>query len=408
MYYNAAIEKTFVQLASCFRHRASVKFAKSNIEDAIKDCGEALKYDPKYSKAFLQRSICYLQRGDFKEAQDDINKAMEVDPMDSQIQQHMQRVTAVIQSKQTAEAAKKKKSWTEAFEAYKIVASICCSSVQMQLEFAEMALQTNNAKEASAAVRVLMEREPGNSEALWMQAQIKYQLAADLSEVMESLKAVLKIDPNHNGASELKKKIEKSKQLRQKGNEAFQAKNYEEAVATYSELLADEDKKAPNAQNCVIYANRGLAHKQLNNFDKAVEDLSTAIERNSNYVKAYIRRAECYMAIQLWEEADRDYASLCALEPFNNDYIAKRQMIQQKINEQKSRNYYEVMGLPPFAPLPDVKKAYRLLALRYHPDKVASSGISPLKAAHLFKEIQFCNEILSDPQKKEQYDKELL
>lgn len=64
------------------------------------------------------------------------------------------------------------------------------------------------------------------------------------------------------------------------------------------------------------------------------------------------------------------------------------------------RDYYEVLGLARGASQDDVKRAYRQMARRYHPD--ANPG-DPT-AADRFKEINEANEVLSDPDKRARYD----
>ena len=59
---------------------------------------------------------------------------------------------------------------------------------------------------------------------------------------------------------------------------------------------------------------------------------------------------------------------------------------------------YQALGVPKGATEEEVKKAYRKLALRLHPDK-------PTGDAEKFKEIQGAYDILSDPQKKENFDR---
>lgn len=61
------------------------------------------------------------------------------------------------------------------------------------------------------------------------------------------------------------------------------------------------------------------------------------------------------------------------------------------------RDYYEVLGIPKSANLDDIKKAYRKLAMQYHPDRGGDQ--------EKFKEVSEAYEALSDPQKRANYDR---
>ena len=64
------------------------------------------------------------------------------------------------------------------------------------------------------------------------------------------------------------------------------------------------------------------------------------------------------------------------------------------------KDYYEVLGIPKNASEQDIKKAYRSMAKKYHPDRNKDNPEAEAK----FKEVQEANEILSDPQKRAAYD----
>jgi len=66
------------------------------------------------------------------------------------------------------------------------------------------------------------------------------------------------------------------------------------------------------------------------------------------------------------------------------------------------RDYYEVLGIAKSASADEIKKAYRNLALKYHPDRVQPD--KKKEAEEKFKEISEAYEVLMDPQKKATYD----
>ena len=65
------------------------------------------------------------------------------------------------------------------------------------------------------------------------------------------------------------------------------------------------------------------------------------------------------------------------------------------------RDYYEVLGIAKGASAEEIRKAFRGLALKYHPDRNAGDE----DAAVRFKEAAEAHEILSDPQKRDLYDR---
>ncbi len=64
------------------------------------------------------------------------------------------------------------------------------------------------------------------------------------------------------------------------------------------------------------------------------------------------------------------------------------------------RDYYQILGVPRSASQADIKKAFRKLAREFHPDRNPGDKAAERK----FKDVNEANEVLSDPEKRKQYD----
>lgn len=64
------------------------------------------------------------------------------------------------------------------------------------------------------------------------------------------------------------------------------------------------------------------------------------------------------------------------------------------------KDFYEILGIGKSASQEEIKKAYRKLAIKYHPDKNPGDK----EAEEKFKEISAAFEILKDEEKRQKYD----
>jgi curved DNA-binding protein CbpA len=78
----------------------------------------------------------------------------------------------------------------------------------------------------------------------------------------------------------------------------------------------------------------------------------------------------------------------------------KKTRLRALENMEKGDDPYSILGVAPGADMAEIKKCYRKLALKYHPDK---NNDDPVASAQ-FAKVSNAYEILSDPQQREQYD----
>jgi DnaJ family protein C protein 7 len=107
---------------------------------------------------------------------------------------------------------------------------------------------------------------------------------------------------------------------------------------------------------------------QLGRLNEAVSDCTSALNLDSNYLKALLRRAKCYMDLSQYEDAVKDYEEVCRMDK-GREYKRLLQEAKFELKKSKRKDYYKILGIDKNATTDDIKKAYRKQALVHHPGK---------------------------------------
>jgi len=137
---------------------------------------------------------------------------------------------------------------------------------------------------------------------------------------------------------------------------------------------------------------------------EALKDINQSVTLNDSYTKAYLRRGNIYMQLKMFEEARYDFQKVKEREPTNQEAIKALEEAKKEEKKAKKRDYYQILGLTKEASENDIKKAYKKLAIKWHPDKNNQSEESKKLAEKTFRDINDAYTVLSDPKKKQMYD----
>merc|ERR1711872_165284 len=174
----------------------------------------------------------------------------------------------------------------------------------------------------------------------------------------------------------------------------------EECVDAANKVLKNE----PTVENIRFHAHDRLCfcHLKEGNTMDSKKSCTEAI-RIDDQPRLYCERAEAYLAEDMFDEAISDYrAALERDEGFSRakEGMAKAQKLQKQAGK---RDYYKILGVKRSATKKEIKKAYKAMALEWHPDKFQDE--EEKKAAEKkFMDIAAAKEVLTDAEKRAKYD----
>ncbi|KAL9645555.1 hypothetical protein ABK040_000618 [Willaertia magna] len=126
----------------------------------------------------------------------------------------------------------------------------------------------------------------------------------------------------------MKSNREIAEEYKNKGNELFKLKKFDESIEMYSKAIEYQ-------QDAVYYCNRALVNIHLENYGAALEDSDKAIQLDSKYTKAYYRRGTAHLGLSKLEEALEDFKEALKLSPTDKLIIEKVNLCKKEIKHQK-------------------------------------------------------------------------
>jgi stress-induced-phosphoprotein 1 len=133
-------------------------------------------------------------------------------------------------------------------------------------------------------------------------------------------------------------KQQKAVEAKNKGNDAFQKKDFGAAVKYFTEAI-DLDPG-----NHVLFSNRSGAYASLGDYQKALEDANKCVELKPDWVKGYTRKATAHMFLGKLDEALEDYNAGLKIEPENEQCKKGIKEVEQQLQEQSAAGLGKAFG----------------------------------------------------------------
>ncbi|KAJ5085747.1 hypothetical protein N7532_010518 [Penicillium argentinense] len=414
--------------AESFKLAGNKFFKDGDYKRAIEEYNKAIEINP-ISAAFLSnRAAAHMAARNYLNALEDIERANELDPTNPKIMHRWSKilvslgrptealdVLSRVQPPATATdrspAEKMLKFIKQAEETLAedrggSMAIFCLDQARQGLGHgvkeprkwtlltAEAQLKMNNSNSLGKAQDIaigLLRENSQDPDAMLLRARAFYA-SGETDQALKLLKMCLGLDPDMKQAIKLLRIVQKLSRTKDEGNAAFKAKDYRRAIDLYSQALeVDPTNKDMNSK---ILQNRAQAYNSLKEYDSAVQDCTEALRLDPGYVKAMKVRAKAHAGNENWEEAVRDYKSVAENNPSEKGIAEEIRRAEFELKKAQRKDYYKILGIGKDASEQEIKKAYRKMAIQYHPDKNRDGEAGDEK----FKEIGEAYETLIDPQ----------
>eukprot|EP01123_Difflugia_compressa_P010919 TRINITY_DN4135_c0_g1_i1.p1 TRINITY_DN4135_c0_g1~~TRINITY_DN4135_c0_g1_i1.p1 ORF type:complete len:489 (-),score=111.29 TRINITY_DN4135_c0_g1_i1:210-1676(-) len=382
-----------------YANRAACYAAQNLIDKSLQDCNKAIELDGTYAKGYFRRGSAYFALGKLMEAEMDFNKVIQLEPKNEQSKTQIKTINRIRSLLERGSKCLQDQDWPEALSAYKEILATCTCSHEAKLGVAEALLGIKNYQEAKQIATAILQSDDEDTHALLIRGLALYYMG-ELSSSTKLFSNILQLDPDNSKANKYRKLSRQIETLKEEGNKEFRDGRHEIALKHWTDAI-DLDHSLTSV-NKILYANKGAALKSLGKYEEAVEALSKSIELDGDYLKAYVRRAQCYMELKKYEEAERDYLLANSKEP--NDKEIKRGLAEAKKLRKIAcrKDYYKILGVDKDFNEHQLSKAYKKRCLETHPDRQPEEKRKEAEVE--FKNVQEAYDVLKDHRKRQAYD----
>jgi len=395
-----------------YTNRAAAYMMILDYVSAGEDCTRAITADPNNLKAYVRAGKAELSRGNIEEAIRMYSKAIEIDPNDKTLKEEKLAAQNSHKRMGTIRAANENGEYDKAISQLSLLIETCPGAIQLKLMRIDNYINLNKLEDAEKASKELM-TPSGKKDPAILYSRARVLHYSGLSSQAEAhVTEALRFDPEHAPSAKLRRLIRKAEELKKKGNDAFKAGQYEQALEFYQNALEIDGRNM--GYNARLYANRASAWSKLNKTAEAFDDATNAIEACDTWSKGYIRRALAGVAFgdnEHLQGAIRDYHKAKELAEKEGDKDTIREVdvgiksTKKLLKKFKRKDYYSILGVERTCTEEELKKGYRKAALKWHPDRHTGANEEEKKKAEShFKDVNEAYSILSNSTKRQQYD----
>ncbi|KAJ0028356.1 hypothetical protein Pint_35602 [Pistacia integerrima] len=380
--------------------RVSQNIKVKHYSEALNDLNAAIEADPTLAEAYYHRGSVLRQLCRYEESEKNYRRFLELKPGNSVAEKELSQLLQAQSSLDTAFKLFDSGDYSKPLEYVdKVVLVFSPACTKAKLLKLKLLLAAKDYSTAISESGYILKEDENNLEALLLRGRAYYYLA-DHDVAQRHYQKGLRSDPEH---SELKKAYFGLKNLLKK------TKSAEDNVNKGKLRLAVEDYKAalaldPNHIAHNVHLHLGLCKVlvKLGRGKDALSSCTDALDIDGELLEALVQRGEAKLLTEDWEGAVEDLKSAAQQSPQDTNIREALMRAEKALKMSKRKDWYKILGVSKTASISEIKRAYKKLALQWHPDKNVNNRE---EAEAKFREIAAAYEVLGDEEKRTRFDR---
>ncbi|KAL0344626.1 UNVERIFIED_CONTAM: DnaJ protein P58IPKB [Sesamum radiatum] len=380
--------------------RVSQSIKVKKYSEALAELNAAIEADPALSEAYSHRASVLRQLCRYEESEESYKKFLEMKPGNSAAEKELSQLQQARNALDSANSLFNSGDFNKALEYIEkvvLVFSPACSKAKLLK--VRLLIATKDYSSAISETGYILKEEEDNLEALLLRGRAYYYLA-DHDVAIRHYQKGLRLDPEHGelkkayfGLKNLLKKTKSAEDNASKGKLRLAVEDYKAALAL---------DPAHSAHNVHLHLGLCKVLVKLGRGKDAVASCTEALEIDGDLVEALAQRGEAKLLVEDWEGAVADLKSAVEKSPQDMNIREALMKAERSLKLSQRKDWYKILGVSKTASMSEIKKAYKKLALQWHPDKNVDNRE---EAEAKFREIAAAYEILGDEDKRTRYDR---
>lgn len=401
-YYTQAIEmepENPINYYKLFR----VHHRMNKLEDALKDLSKALKYDPNSSEYRKHRARILVATGQCQEAVGDYNQIMLNDSSvmdDKSLEDSYERAQHCATMISRATDAYLGESWEEAVEYLNEALAHTEQAVDLLYMKARSSQNIEDYYSVVADTGRILKHSSKNIDAYQLRGEAYYKLG-EHDVAVKHYREGLKLDPEHKGCKEQHKKVKGIMKKNKKAEDAFNSGNFQDAINFWEQAVEIDETHTEFVYGAALNIAKALS--KLDKHDEAENEANGVLEYEERLEALYVL-SDIFLAAEKFDDAVRTLRRAVEISEGEEQQTARGKLKEAEValKQSKEKNYYKILEVSRTASSKEIKKKYRELALKWHPDKNKDNRE---EAEKKFQDISEAYEVLSDTELRGKYDR---